>query len=139
MGVDPLCGREHGSLSLSSGKTDLPKSFTGVLIGGLPSNPGADLKIRPEGADTVHKGENVHVLMAAVSLPVNQPRLWGGAYFVEESPACQPGSKGGILLFHGMSQDLPGFCLELLHSMGTAAGTDLGRFAADKTGAGREP
>ena len=137
MGVYSFCGFEHVCLCHFSGKAKFLKGLCGWMVKGLSSDSGTSFKIRPKGAGTIHKGENVHVFMASISVAVHQPWFWGGADLVEKRFTGQSGGLDGIIFFHGLIENLCGFFLKLLNRVGAAAGAVFGRIAADQTGSGR--
>ena len=139
MGVHPAGGPEHGPLRPQA---RLPEALKGLLrrhVGGLLADGCGPLQVGQEGGGAVQKGEHVHVLVAAVVVPVHQPRLGGGAHLVQQCPGSLGGQELPVLFREKVPQDGPGFSLDLLHRVEPPGGAALARLPAHQTGPGREP
>ena len=137
VGVHPAGGPKHGPLRPQA---RLPEALKGLLrrhVGGLLADGCGPLQVGQEGGGAVQKGEHVHVLVAAVVVPVHQPRL-GGWCTPRTAIARAPWAARSFrsCFREKVPQDGPGFPLDLLHRVEPPGGAALARLPAHQTGPG---
>ena len=84
MGVYPAGGTEHGPLRRQPGLPEAGKGFLREEAGGLLADGDRLMPIGEQGSGAVQEGEQVHIPVAAVVVPVHQPGLGGGAHLVHQ-------------------------------------------------------
>ena len=84
VGVYPAGGTEHGPLRRQPGLPEAGKGFLREEAGGLLADGDRLMPIGEQGSGAVQEGEQVHIPVAAVVVPVHQPGLGGGAHLVHQ-------------------------------------------------------
>ena len=132
MGVDAAGSGEHLPFCLLSRKPEPGEGLLRGKVPGLPADLQAPGKVRPQGQSAALEGEEIHVLMAAVVLPVHKPRLGCHGYLVQRGLLGQPGSKQAVPPVHSLGQDLLCPLLKLGHAVGPASGAACRCRSADQ-------
>ena len=139
MGVDTAGSGKHLPFCLLSRKPEPGKGLLRGKVPGLPADLQAPGKVRPQCQGAALEGEEIHVLMAAVVLPVHEPWLGCHGYLVQKGLLGQPGSKQTVPPVHSLGQDLLCPLLELGHAVGPASGAACRRLPADQAPPGSLP
>lgn len=81
MGVDTAYGGTHRLLGLFALKADLRKGLAGICLCGLHTRQSAASEIGLQRYAASHKGEDIHILVAAVIVAIRKPGFWRGTNF----------------------------------------------------------
>lgn len=84
--LTPPGGPIHFSLGAHAQGLELRQDLPGRSLRVGQSPPGASAEVSPQGADTVQKGEEIHVPVGAAVVPVHQSRLGRDRDLVEQGP-----------------------------------------------------